>query len=168
MDTLETIELNEDEDDDEDVDKPLPEEQIADLLEGFTVFDKFDDGTIPTKELAKLVLACGKIFNEADLKNMTDEVDPNDKGIIIFPDFLAMMTRRMRYMDPEEELHEAFRILDSEGNGCISCERLKEILTTMGDPITIRQADELNRETDFDSDGQIVLDDFYTTMLTKL
>lgn len=168
MDTLETIELNEFEDEDEDIDKPLAEEQIADLLEGFMVFDKFEDGSMPTKELGRLVHALGKIFDEAELQDMTEELDPNDKGTIIFPDFLAMMTRKMRYLDPEEELHEAFRILDNEGNGCISCELLKEILTTMGEPITDREADELNREADFDSDGQIVLDDFYTMMMTKL
>lgn len=168
MDTLETIELNEFDDEEEDIDKPLSEELIADLLEGFTVFDKFEDGTIPTKEIGSLVHALGKLFDEAELKEMTEELDPHDKGTIIFPDFLVMMTRKMRYIDPEEELHEAFRILDNDGNGCISCELLKEILTTMGDPITAREADVLNREADFDSDGQIVLDDFYTMMMTKL
>ena len=37
-----------------------------------------------------------------------------------FPEFLALMARKMNTEDIEEELKEAFRVFDKDGNGFIS------------------------------------------------
>ena len=40
-------------------------------------------------------------------------------GTIDFPEFLTMMARKMKETDSEEEIREAFRVFDKDGNGFI-------------------------------------------------
>ena len=42
-----------------------------------------------------------------------------------FPEFLALMQRKMNSEDIEEEVKEAFRVFDKEGNGFISAAELR-------------------------------------------
>ncbi len=49
-------------------------------------------------------------------------------GTIDFPEFLTMMARKMKDTDSEEEIREAFRVFDKDGNGFISAAELRYIL----------------------------------------
>ena len=40
-------------------------------------------------------------------------------GTIDFEEFISMMARKMRETDSEEELREAFRVFDKDGNGSV-------------------------------------------------
>ena len=51
---------------------------------------------------------------------MINEVDADGNGTIDFPEFLVMMARKMKDTDSEEEIKEAFRVFDKDGNGYIS------------------------------------------------
>merc|ERR1719369_2490941 len=46
---------------------------------------------------------------------MINEVDADGNGTIDFPEFLTMMARKMKDTDSEEEIREAFRVLDDDG-----------------------------------------------------
>jgi len=41
-------------------------------------------------------------------------------GTIDFEEFINMMARKMRETDSEEELREAFRVFDKDGNGFVN------------------------------------------------
>ena len=43
---------------------------------------------------------------------MINEVDGNGSGLIEFPEFLALMARKMSDLDAEDEIREAFRFFD--------------------------------------------------------
>ena len=43
---------------------------------------------------------------------MINEVDGNGSGVIEFPEFLALMARKMSDLDAEDEIREAFRFFD--------------------------------------------------------
>jgi len=40
-------------------------------------------------------------------------------GTIDFEEFISMMAKKMRESDSEEELREAFRVFDKDGNGFV-------------------------------------------------
>jgi calmodulin len=63
---------------------------------------------------------------------MIDEVDADGNGTIEFPEFLTMMARRMSSIDSEEELREAFRACDKDGDGYISTVELWQMMATLG------------------------------------
>ena len=66
-----------------------------------------------------------------------------------------MMARKMKDTDSEEELKEAFRVFDKDGNGFISAAELRHIMTNLGEKLTDEEVDEMIREADIDGDGQI-------------
>lgn len=88
-------------------------------------------------------------------------------GTIDFPEFLTMMARKMKDTDSEEEIREAFRVFDKDGNGLISAAELRyscwyifllkyrHVMTNLGEKLTDEEVDEMIREADIDGDGQV-------------
>lgn len=55
------------------------------------------------------VMTKSNLFPETELRNMVNDVDQNDNGMIEFNEFLQMMSKKMREGDSEDELKEAFK-----------------------------------------------------------
>lgn len=53
-------------------------------------------GTITTKELGTVMRSLGQNPTEAELQDMINEVDADGNGTIDFPEFLALMARKMK------------------------------------------------------------------------
>merc|ERR1711970_1216464 len=87
-------------------------------------------------------------------------------GTIDFPEFLSLMARKMKDTDTEEELIEAFKVFDRNGNGFISAAELRHVMTNLGEKLTDEEVDEMiewggGRRTDQlrgvreDDDGEV-------------
>merc|ERR1712008_353311 len=77
--------------------------------------------------------------------DMINEVDADGNGTIDFPEFCTLMARKMKDTDSEEELKEAFRVFDKDGNGFISAAELRHIMTNLGEKLTDEEVDEMIR-----------------------
>lgn len=82
----------------------------------------------------------------AAVQDMINEVDADGNGTIDFPEFLTMMARKMKTSDSEEEIREAFRVFDKDGNGFISAAELRHVMTNLGEKLTDDEVDEMIRE----------------------
>ena len=71
-----------------------------------------------------------------------------------------MMARKMRYTDSEEEIREAFKVFDKNGNGYISAAEIRHVMTNLGENLTDYEVDEIIREADVDGDGWINYEEF--------
>lgn len=58
----------------------------------------------------------------------------------------------------QEELKEAFRLYDKEGNGYIKTSDLKDILRALDDKLTNNELDEMIAEIDTDGSGTVDFD----------
>ncbi|AFZ79692.1 calmodulin, putative [Theileria equi strain WA] len=145
----------------------LSEEQIAEFKEAFSLFDKDGDGSITTKELGTIMRSLGQNPTEAELQDMINEIDTNGSGAIDFPEFLILMARKMKEGDTEEELVQAFKVFDRDGNGFISAQELRHVMTNLGEKLTNEEVDEMLREADVDGDGKINYEEFVKLMVSK-
>ncbi|XP_036920547.1 calmodulin-alpha-like [Sturnira hondurensis] len=138
----------------------LTEEQIAEF-KGFSLSDKDGDGTITTKELGTVMRSLGQNPTEAELQDMANEVDADDgNDTIDFPEFLTMIARKMKDTDSEEEIREAFRVFDKDGNGYISAAELRHVRTDLTEKLTDEEVDEMIGEAGIDGDGQVNCEEF--------
>ena len=145
----------------------LSDEQVAEFKEAFALFDKDGDGKITTKELGTVMRSLGQNPTEAELQDMINEVDQDKNGSIEFPEFLSLMSRKMRDGDTEEEIREAFRVFDKDNNGFISAAELRHVMTNLGEKLSDEEVEEMIREADVDGDGQINYEEFCKMMLSK-
>merc|ERR1712227_1023879 len=95
----------------------------------------------------------GQNPTEAELQDMINEVDADGNGTIDFPEFLSLMSRKMKDTDTEEELIEAFKVFDRDGNGFISAAELRHVMTNLGEKLTDEEIDEMIHEADVNIDS---------------
>lgn len=66
-----------------------------------------------------------------------------------------MMSKKMKETDKEEELKEAFRVFDRNGDGFISAPELRLVMTNLGEKLTDEEVEDMIREADLDGDGLV-------------
>merc|ERR1719387_2707367 len=74
-----------------DAEVALTPDQVEQLREAFSVFDKSGDGKVTADELGKVMEECGEAVTEAEINEMLKDVSVD--GTIDFDQFKAIMTR---------------------------------------------------------------------------
>jgi calmodulin len=64
----------------------------------------------------------------------------------------------------EDEMREAFKVFDSDGDGMISSDELRQIMANLGEKLTTEEVEEMVREADIDGDGEINYEEFVKMM----
>jgi len=116
--------------------------QIQEFKEAFNMIDQNRDGFIDKEDLHDMLASLGK--NPAD--DMLDSMMAEAPGPINFTMFLTMFGDKLNGTDPEDVIKNAFACFDEENKGIIHEDRLRELLTTMGDRFTEEDVDEMYRE----------------------
>ena len=145
----------------------LTDEQIIEFREAFQAFDKDGSGSITTIELGTVMRSLGQNLNESEIKEIIDEVDEDKNGTIDFHEFLSLMARKMKILDKEDELLDAFKILDVDGTGKISKYQLRYIILSTETGFTGNDIEELIKKTEIDDDGNIDLHDFIKVLMSE-
>lgn len=129
------------------------------------MFDKDNNGSITSSELATVMRSLGLSPSEAEVSDLMNEIDVNGNHKIEFSEFLALMSRQLKSNDSEQELLEAFKVFDKNGDGLISAAELKHVLTSIGEKLTDAEVDEMLREVS-DGSGEINIKQF-AALLSK-
>jgi len=142
----------------------LPADLVVLYQDAFTHFDTDNDGIITTKKLGPLLRFCGENPSEAEIQDMVNEVDCDATGEVHFPDFLQLMKKKYSDNNAEDEIREAFRVFDSDGNGFINRQELRIVMMNMGEKLNEEEIECLIDDVDIDGDGQINYEEFYIMM----
>ena len=145
----------------------ISKEQRDDYLDAFNMFDTNQEGSITAKKLGTLLERLGQHPTEDDLRDMISVVDQKGDGKIDFDEFIAMMEKRKDEVDTEQEIINAFRVFDKDGNGLISKAQLTTILATLGDTLSNEEIEEMIIEADVDGDGFINYEEFVRMMMAR-
>lgn len=99
---------------------------------------------------------------------MINDIDVDGDGEIQFEEFLLLFSRHKKNAQPEdEELRQAFKVFDADGNGTISKSELKRVMDMLGEKLSDAQIDEMMREADTNGDGEIDFNEFRHMMAAK-
>ncbi|CAJ0929776.1 unnamed protein product [Ranitomeya imitator] len=77
------------------------------------------------------------------------------------------MAREVKDTDSEEEIREAFREFDKDGNGYLSAAELSLVMKNLSAKLTNEEVDDMIREADIDGDGQVNYEEFVQMMTAK-
>merc|ERR1711862_619777 len=115
-----------------------------------------------------ILKSMGVDVNKTDMDNYASEVDEEETGKFSFSMFCQVAGKFMIEDDEEqmkEELKEAFRIYDKEGQGFITNDVLKEILREIDPTLTEGDLDNIIEEVDEDGSGTMDFDEFQEMMM---
>ena len=98
------------------------------------------------------------------------DADIDGNGMIDFEEFLAVMTHRLEDQEKENELIDAFKCFDRDGDGTISLKEIKFIVCTLGEnqKLSEKEAEEMMRAVDSDGDGVISYKEFVNLMMSRI
>ena len=134
----------------------LTETEIASYKEAFQIFDKHSEGYISSKELGTIMSSLGFNISEEDLTEIINLYD-NDQSnnLIDFFSFLEIISKKKENIYKEDELIDAFRIFDKEGNGKISRKELRYVMTSSGEDFNENYIKDLIDESSSNHDEYI-------------
>jgi calmodulin len=147
--------------------KSLSEEKMAEIRCAFELFDKDGDGIISIKDLANVISYLGEIPKEQELLELIQHVDKDSSGEIEFNEFIQLMSEKIKPLNPQEEMMEAFKVFDKDGNGFVSKIDLKQVMHYLGEDLTIEELEEIIKDWDEDGDGQLNFEEFSALMTFK-
>ncbi|XP_057321427.1 troponin C, isoallergen Bla g 6.0201-like [Microplitis mediator] len=147
----------------------LSKDQKKQLQTAFDAFDKEKKGIIATADISIIIGMMGiETETPADLDNAIAEVDTFGAGEVRFEDFCTIVSRFMEEdVDVEalkSELKEAFRLYDREGNGYITTECFREILSEIDENLNDDELDMMIEEIDADGSGTLDFEEFVEAM----
>ncbi|KAG5865728.1 Troponin C [Gonioctena quinquepunctata] len=144
------------------------EQKLAIIRKAFQMFDTTKTGFIETIKIATILNTMGQLFDEVELNNLITKNDPDRSGKVDFDGFCDIASHFLEEDADDEstqqELKEAFRLYDREGNGYITTGTLKEILGALDDNLNSRDLDGIIAEIDTDGSGTVDFDEFMEMM----
>ena len=143
----------------------ISEEQVEEYRDAFEVFDKDKDGTITVKELQLVMENIGQKCTLAEAKSMIAEVDTDHNESIELEEFIQMMQKKSKQeKDGKDELKEAFKAFDKNGDGKISHSELKIVMHSLGNDMDDSDIDQMIQAADQDGDHEISFEEFKAMM----
>ncbi|KAJ6648915.1 Troponin C [Pseudolycoriella hygida] len=143
------------------------EQKVAIMRKAFQMFDTTKCGFIETSKIATILNTMGQLFDDNELQALIVENDVDSSGKVNFDGFCNIAGHFLEEEDAEamqQELKEAFRLYDREGNGYITTSTLKEILAALDDKLNNADLDGIIAEIDTDGSGTVDFDEFMEMM----
>lgn len=130
-------------------------EDLEELFEAFSLFDKDYNGMITNKELGIVMQSISLNPTENELNEMINEAETTNDKSIDFPEFLAFLSRKTIVDDKNDsELKRAFELFCNEEN-YIDARSMTKLLKELGEPVDEKEIEKLIREADLDGDNKI-------------
>lgn len=81
----------------------LSVQQMNEIKDSFRLFDKNSDGVISSTELESAMRATGCSPTKEEVQTMIEAIDTNRNGVVDFPEFVVMVSCRMKTNTTQKE-----------------------------------------------------------------
>lgn len=121
----------------------LPQDQVNELREAFSLFDRNGDGLVTIDELKQALQAMG-VAEDSETKARLSKLEgTKKKDGVSMDEFQEFMTPLLLDTTTESDLLESFRVFDSKNNGHINIKDLNMILDEGNDKLSKADVDEI-------------------------
>eukprot|EP01112_Ceratiomyxa_fruticulosa_P018768 TRINITY_DN6054_c0_g1_i1.p1 TRINITY_DN6054_c0_g1~~TRINITY_DN6054_c0_g1_i1.p1 ORF type:complete len:187 (-),score=45.32 TRINITY_DN6054_c0_g1_i1:69-629(-) len=154
--------------------------------EAFDIFDKNSTGSIESSDLGNVLRALGLNPSNIDIATMLENLEgkednksqnpnnakgskPTSKRIFLVPfqnHVVQLLLENKMPRDDESTVRSAFEILDIEKKGYIEPEKLSSLLSTMGEPFTPEEIEDMFSLA-VDPDKGVIYYENYSTLLAN-
>ncbi|KAI0503919.1 hypothetical protein KFK09_014865 [Dendrobium nobile] len=154
------------------VPKPIPRlsspanqvEQEVDMARIMSRFDEDGDGKISPTELRNCMLALGEDLTIEETKAAVESVDSDGDGMLGLEDFMKLASSEGGE-EKRNNLKEAFRVYEFEGEGIITPRSLRAALERLGESKTVEECEVMISRFDVNRDGVLSFEEFKMMMV---
>ncbi len=158
------------------------EDQIGEIREIFTLFDKDSDGLVGVTELGSMLRALNLNPTESEVENLKNEIDSGRTGSFDQNSFLTTVVKRGKDSDTIEDLVEAFTVMGDNVEGTeppkkIRVERwdynyfnnrFKLFVCNKGEAMEESEVEEILMDCDVvDNDGFVNIEEFAKIIMSR-
>ncbi|KAK7171301.1 hypothetical protein R3I94_001293 [Phoxinus phoxinus] len=145
--------------------RELSQPELDELSEAFKLFDYDQDGYLNYKDLAECMRTMGYMPTEMELLEIIQQIKMRLGGLMDFDDFCELMGPRMMVETADmlglKELKSSFLQFDTDGDGKISLDEMKEaVKNLLGEKLKKGELEEILKELDLNGDGTVDFDEF--------
>ncbi|XP_070208917.1 calmodulin-like [Littorina saxatilis] len=130
--------------------------------EVFRIFDRDSNGHVSATEVGMLLRGLDMNPTERDIEDIILKIDKNGTGQIEWEEFVDFMHHLKKSTNQEqmEDMLRAFKLFDYNNDDHIDAAELRRVVTSMGDKLTIEEANQMISVADMDKDGRINYKEF--------
>merc|ERR1712180_338640 len=148
----------------------LADDEIKCLKNCFDLFDSKKQTFLSADDLDEILRAMGFRPSAEELKAILEEIDEDGSGEIEFAEFCQLCAKFL-VEDPDietlkRELKAAFRIYDKNGQGFITMDTLRGLISELLTPLSQEELDGIIDELDEDGSGTMDFDEFCEMMMS--
>lgn len=138
----------------------------AELKRLFQLFDRNGDGKITKREFNDSLENLGIFIPDKELIEMIRKIDEDGDDCLDIDEFAQMYNSIMDEQDEDEDMKEAFNVFDQNGDGFITVDELRSVLSSMGmnQGRTVEDCRAMINNVDGDSDGRVSYHEFRAMM----
>ncbi|PRP88567.1 calmodulin [Planoprotostelium fungivorum] len=136
----------------------FPQGLSQEYREAFDYFDKEKTGRVQPQDIGALMRSVGENLNDQQLSGLCGG------QAMDFNAFIGYFQRKWEKASAFDELIEGFSFFDYSGNGTVRADDLRRLLTSIGQPLSNAEAEDLIREAGGDT---IRYHEFATKLLSK-
>jgi Ca2+-binding EF-hand superfamily protein len=150
------------------------DEKLKEFKIAFELFDISNRGLLNISDANSALKCLGYNFSDEELNIVFLEhgteykLNANKPELMLtFNSFLSFLNKRCKEVDVEDELMQAFKSFDSDGDGKLDKKEMKYLLLTLGERLDDGEVEEIIKEVDTTGEGVICYKDFVRIMMLK-
>lgn len=133
----------------------------------FLLLDEDSDNFLDVKQLGVFLRAVGLYPTDAEVQGVTALVDPDGTGKVSKEKAMEAVESLWPRKTTEEEVREAFKVLDEDADGYMTAGELRHVMVNLGLRLTHEEADAILACVDKDDENFISIDDLITLLMTE-
>lgn len=134
--------------------------------DAFALFDRKGDGHIPREKLGDMLRAVGQNPTQAEVSDLAAKLP---KDTFTYAEFVEVVNRPngFKSVGDVDDYIRGFQVFDKANTGEIGVGELKYILSSMGEPLTESEVNELVEGLNVDRDGNVNYVEFVRSLIAQ-